>query len=843
MQRILFMPLVFVLLITYLTSCKQHHEVEYTFDNIPDRVWIGEDFWTVPLEGWRLNNGRVECISNIQHATFSVLPYVLKGRDNEFRVSFDMGLLERGENEGSAGVTIGRTALEENDVRAAVYFGQGINMGINTEGYAFIEQNTRQLPSDFDFNEFRIEVAGSGPSRDYALEMKVLDGDGNVVSELLFKPDNGVSGIIQLVNNFRTSSSSNNGPKFWFDNLKLDGKKFEKQESNRFGPVLWTMHTLSRNTLKMTAQLPPVSETENQVAEFQVNQGGQWKTISKERMDPNARTVTWKNENWDPANDHQYRVLFNYVNSLGKQEVAEYNGTIRRDPVDRPLRLGSLTCQLWSGFPYTPLVENLEHSNPDILFFSGDQVYESNGGYGVIRWPEDEAILNYLGKWFMFGWAFGDLMRDIPTIVTPDDHDVYQGNLWGEGGVPFDDQHLIKVTNQIGTSDKRGFLHTVGFVNMVNRTQCAHLPDPYDPTPIEQGMSVWYTDLDYGRISFAIVSDRVFKSAPERVSHWEGRHDHITEPLEDPGSIEKEGLELLGERQEEFIEEWIRDWNSVDMKVVLSQTPFSAAATHHGQYDAYLYGDLDAGGWPKTARDRALRILRKGFAFHVNGDQHLTSLIQYGVDDFRDAGYSFSPPAISVVYSRWFRPDDLGFPVQNRPDHGNPNTGEYEDAFGNLNYVYAIGNPDNFIRVPDRYEHEHNKTAGYGIVIFDNIQRNITVESWRFLANVANPGPNDQFPGWPLTISQFDNYGREAEAWLPGIQIEGEPDPVIEVINQQTGELEYSVRINGTWFSPKVFSEGIFTIRLGYPEQDNWKIIDNIETAVNKDDNELLIAF
>ncbi len=843
MQRNLIIAIAGALLFIQLTSCKKHHEVLYTFDNIPDRVWIGEDFWTVPLEGWRINNGRVECISNIQQATFSVLPYVLEERDNEFRVSFDMGLLERGENEGSAGVTIGRKALEEDDVRASVFFGQGIDMGVSTQGYAFIEQQTSRLQSGFDYSNFKIEVTGGRSSGEYVLTLSIKDKDGNQVTELFFSPDDPVAGIIQLVNNFRTSSSSNNGPKFWFDNLKLDGKKFEEQESNRFGPVMWTMHTLSNNTLKMTAQMPPVSNSENQEAELQIKRDGSWNTISTGLMHPDARTITWKLENWDAGNDHEYRVLFEYINAHGDIAADEYSGKIRKDPVDRPLRLGALTCQIWMGFPYSPLVRNLELSEPDILYFSGDQIYESNGGYGVVRWPEDEAILNYLGKWFMFGWAFGDLMRDIPTIVTPDDHDVYQGNLWGEGGVPFDDQHLIKETNQIGTSDKKGFLHTVGFVNVVNQTQCAHLPDPYDPTPIEQDMSVWYTGLDYGRVSFSIISDRIFKSAPERVSHWEGRHDHITEPLSDPASIEIEGLELLGERQEMFLKEWIRDWNSVDMKVVLSQTPFAAAATHHGQYDAYLYGDLDAGGWPKTARDRALRILRRGFAFHVNGDQHLTSILQYGIDDYRDSGYGFCPPAIATGYSRWFRPDDLGLPVRNRPAHGNPNTGEYEDAFGNLNYVYAVGNPDNFVRDANRYQTKHNKASGFGMVIFDQDQRTITMESWRFLADVANPGPDDQFPGWPLTISQFDNYGRDAEAWLPGIQIEGEPSPVIEVIDQQTGELEYSVRINGTSFSPKVFSEGIFTIRLGYPEQDNWKIIDNIETTVNKDDKELLIAF
>ncbi len=841
MKKILITVFACVLVI-HLTSCKNHHDVLYTFDNIPDRVWIGEDFWTVPLEGWRINNGRVECISNIQQATLSVLPYVLRERDNEFRVSFDMGLLERGPNEGSAGVTIGRKAVEDDDVRASVFFGQGIDMGVSTQGYAFIEQQTSRLPSGFDYSSFKIEVTGERYSGEYMLAMIITDKDGNQVTELNFSPEGPVEGIIQLVNNFRTSGSSNNGPKFWFDNLKLEGRKFKEQESNRFGPVLWTMHTLSNNILKMTAQMPPVSNSENQEAELQIRYDGKWKTISKGLMHPDARTITWKLENWDSANDHEYRVLFEYVNARGDVVNDGYAGKIRKDPVDRPLRFGALTCQIWMGFPYSPVVRNLELSDPDILYFSGDQIYESNGGYGVVRWPEDEAILNYLGKWYMFGWAFGDLMRDIPTIVTPDDHDVYQGNLWGEGGVPFDDQHLIKVTNQIGTSDKKGFLHTVGFVNTVNRTQCAHLPDPYDPTPIEQGMSVWYTALNYGRVDFAIVSDRIFKSAPERVSHWEGRHDHVTEPLEDPESIEIEGLELLGERQELFLKEWVRDWNNVDMKVLLSQTPLAAVATHHGQYDGYLYGDLDAGGWPKTARDRALRILRKGYAFHVNGDQHLTSIVQYGIDDFRDAGYSFCPPAISTGYSRWFRPDDLGVPVRNRPSHGMPNTGEYVDAFGNLNYVYAVGNPGNFSRVPNRYETKHYKASGFGMVIFEKEERTITMESWRFLADVSNPRPGDQFPGWPLTISQFDNYGREAVAWLPKLVIDGEPDAVVEIIRSETDELEYSVRIKGNRFVPKVFSRDYYKIRWGYPEKDIWNVIDNIKPVNIQNEEELLLS-
>jgi len=95
--------------------------------------------------------------------------------------------------------------------------------------------------------------------------------------------------------------------------------------------------------------------------------------------------------------------------------------------------------------------------------------------------------------------GFRDLMRDIPVICTPDDHDVFQGNLWGGGGI-------ARPSGTADSDDLMGFTQTVKMVNVVNTTQCSHLPDPYDPEHIEQGMKVWYTSLNYGRVSFAIVS-------------------------------------------------------------------------------------------------------------------------------------------------------------------------------------------------------------------------------------------------------------------------------------------------------------------------------------------------
>jgi alkaline phosphatase D len=159
--------------------------------------------------------------------------------------------------------------------------------------------------------------------------------------------------------------------------------------------------------------------------------------------------------------------------------------------------------------------------------------------------------------------------------------------------------------------------------------------------------------------------------------------------------------------------------------------------------------------------------------------------------------------------------------------------------------MYAVGNPEELtlVRVASRYQNKQKKASGYGMVIFDQQDRDIAMECWRFLADVSDPGPGCQFPGWPHTISQFDNYGRRAAAWLPTVKVDGEPDPVIEVINQRTGELEYIVRISGNQFEPKVFSRDLFTIRLGYPEQDLWKDYNDLSASAEQGQQELNVSF
>jgi hypothetical protein len=83
-----------------------------------------------------------------------------------------------------------------------------------------------------------------------------------------------------------------------------------------------------------------------------------------------------------------------------------------------------------------------------------------------------------------------------------------------------------------------------------------------------------------------------------------------------------------------------------------------------------------------------------------------------------------------------------------------------------------------------------------------------------------------------------------AVAWLPKVVVEGPPNPVIEVLNEATGEYEYRVRMKGNNFSPKVFSQEKYTIRVGYPEQGNWKQLDHLTgSAVKVNGEEIRILF
>ena len=726
-----------------------------SWSDTKDRVWLDGRIWANPMEDWMVRDGAAECQSIDGNRNLHLITHQWTNAMGSASLGVTVQQVD-GELVGSSvGMRLG-TKSELDEYRSNCFAKGGINAGVVDANLAL---GRKRGQVDIDLSEpTRLSLVAVASGSQTQLTLTAHSKLGEELDSLTTSvPSVALLGNVSLVNNFEASSAKGRGGRFRFNDWSIAGDAFSVDSSREFGPILWSMYSLSDSrssegfVLKITALTGPMGQDDHQQVELQIDSGGVWKSHGYADLDNDAWTATFRIPNWNEKQQSPFKLLYRERKKSGEEQLCSWSGVIKANPEGRPLRIGALTCQNDYGFPYAPVAENLLKLDPDLLYFSGDQLYESHGGYGLIREPAGPAILNYLRKYYMFGWSFREAMRDRPTICIADDHDVFQGNIWGQGGVPMD------VANG-GTSSNGGYREPARMVNVVHRTNTSHHPDIYDPAPVEQGISVYYGDMVYGGVGFAILGDRQFKSGPQLVDTGSGRADHVIDPDFPTANLDKAGLELLGERQERFLKEWGRDWRGHSMKILLSQTVFAGVATHHGKYDGYLKGDLDSGGWPQAARDRAIDILRESRALHINGDQHLTSLSQYGVAQQRDSMWSFCTPAIAAGYPRWWRPDEVGMAHQNRPVHGLDNTGEYLDGFGNKIYVYAVGNPEVGTK-KNRYEKAHQKGSGFGLVTIDTEAKTYLIESFRFLIDATDGKAENQFPGWPVTIHQQENGG------------------------------------------------------------------------------------
>lgn len=474
--------------------------------------------------------------------------------------------------------------------------------------------------------------------------------------------------------------------------------------------IAFGIYTVSNKTLKLSAQLFPLYPDETRTVRLEIKKDGDWEETQTQKINDIGWSALFRIEDWDDSKDIAYRLLHG--------EEASFEGLVRKDPKDKgEIVLAALSCNSNKDRgPRDLYVRNINFQNPDLVFFAGDQSYDHK---------------EHTAAWLKFGMQFREVFRERPCITIPDDHDIGQGNLWGEYGK--------KASSSAG--DDGGYFYHHEYVKMVERCQTAHLPGAYDPTPIKQGIGVYYTNLIVGDVDFAIIEDRKFKSGPKGKIPQQGpRPDHIRNPDYEPKSIDLEGLELLGERQLLFLEDWGNQQDGIDFKVVLSQTGFCGGAHLHGTRDNRLHADLDSNGWPQTGRNKALKAIKKANAVHIAGDQHLPTVIQHGTDEFEDGPWAFVVPAIvNNYYSRWWWPED------EKPGENNNDilawTGRYLDGFNNKITMHAYANPD-----------ARSAAAGYGLIRFNKASDAVTFECWARAADVTQPDET-QLPGWPITIS------------------------------------------------------------------------------------------
>jgi alkaline phosphatase D len=736
------------------------------------RTWLGPTYWGNRLQDWQLNRGRLECLGPARSGarTIAVLTREVVAGNSAASLTVRTGTMSAGA--GFSGFLLGAGAGKV-DYRSAALVqgasgaGGGIFCGYGSDGDVVFREHTsetaqlayatlaatgrsgpapaRTLTEDV---ELQLDVAATGTGS-FDLTLTALDFTTRALlsrATLRNLAGSTVQGGIALVS---STVGGATGARHWVRGLATGGAKIGQQPLRSLGPIIGTLYTVNGSVLKLTAQFAPVgpSEPQQAVLQYQAPGAPAWTTAATTTLGP-GYTALFRVASWDATKTWSYRVAY----ALGTTREATYGGTIVADPSSkptivvgllncsihsyRPLDVGSNSTPRLSGerslglytdanlyFPYKTLTTNLAKHSPDLYVAMGDQFYEHRP---TATDPSATPTLDFLYRYYLWLWAVRGLTSTRPTVVLVDDHDVYQGNVWGHEGAAAPG----------GNSSQGGYVRDPGWVNTVQRVQCGHNPDPFDPTPVLRGITVYYGMFRYGGVSFALLEDRKWKSGDADGLDASGqRYPDAT-------------AQLLGERQHTFL----RAWATADAglpKVCVSQTLFGCLQTTPA---GAPFLDYDSNGYPAVRRRTAVTLLKQAKALVVSGDQHLASVVRHGSDAFRDGPVQFVAPAMGTAWQRWFEPAGT---LPNGT--GRPFTGDWSDGFGNRLSVLALANPKvSYATYRAGYPGTNQtlgdralKSEGYGILRVQKGNSAFVLEAWPLQ---ADPATGSTFPGWPVTV-------------------------------------------------------------------------------------------
>ncbi|NEU58040.1 alkaline phosphatase D family protein [Halorussus sp. MSC15.2] len=746
------------------------------------RHWLGPELWGNRLQDWRNDGGRIECLrgeSGFELRTVALLTREIVSGDRPAHLRVRAGIADGAGKDGFCGFLVGTGTGNLNPrAGALVQRGSGVGGGLlctyESDGRVRFRDHTdegspveyRELPAARSTKTDDAEPTSDGSVRlsvdvvprgdgSFDLRVEAFDGEDGRSLASAVREDVAEETLLGGISLVSSPLPGRDGPRWWFEDIETAGEKVETRPERSFGPIAGTLYSVNDSVMKLSAHLLPMGESDPDEVTLRYRPAGSSESWRTRRATMGKGYVAlFRVEDWDATRDWEYQVRYRD----GSGETWRYGGRVRKDPADADeLTVGLLSCTAPSGraldsakardsdsgagtppgrytpgnvyFPYETLAANLGRQDPDLLVCVGDQVYEPKPTSVAGR---DEPTLDYLYKWYLWLWSFRGLTRDRPSILLVDDHDVYQPNVWGSGG---------EETAMDGLK-RGGYVADTEFVNRVQRIQCGHNPDPYDPTPIERGIDVYYGKFTYGGARFAMLEDRKFKTGPE-----------------------EDGEALLGDRQARFLSEWAEQSDGESVELCLTQTAFANALTDAdgelmtpGENAAQSY---DTNAYPKAGRDRAIELFREAGALVLSGDLHLPMLLRHGLDAHTDGVVQFVGPGGSANYPRWFEPKRS---LPNGREY--PHTGNFTDALGNKCRMLAVDNPDISHR---QYEKSHDgllfdrevRPDGYGIVKVKFDEEAFVVECWPWSAN-PNGGDAEQYRGWPYRLGFGEVNGKQS---------------------------------------------------------------------------------
>lgn len=864
-KSIISLTILIIVIVVELNSCKPPEREALFRSSWNEKVtsyWIGPQYWSNRLQDWQINKGRLECLNgNAPKRTVHLLTREISQKKGDFTIQMDIGKIQTEnnmDNDAYAGFMIGagdtatdyrkraliHHAATENDGFLAVVSGDGrLHFKYNDEQGTDISIVSASQLKETKFTPdgivLQLKILQMDTAYRAQLSLLTKEGDEIGVSEIIIKNEQLLLGNIALIAN---GGADQKGHSFWFKNLELYGKKLSVYEERIFGPVAGILYTINNKTLKINAQLMPIGKMQKQTLKLEVALKGSnnWKTIADKFIDSKSYTVVYTIDEWETEFDFDIRLIYNTLDNNGEINEYSYYGSVPAQPnmcdmvklavmhgnshtINSIMNTRNYNFSEQLLFPHNEIIHSIAEKPVDMLVYTGNQI----DGYSPTM-PDTRSLetaeLDYLYKWYLWQWSYSQLNRKMPAIVITDSKDYYQTKLWGESGKkapvqPLDSfPHRYKNKEYYWPTDQGGFIMPPDFVKLVEKTQVSHLPKPYDTTFLKNDISPYYTELNFAGISFAILEGRKFKTSPQTALPEQKPINGYPLFWETPDEyLDKEFAKLFGQKQQEFLQQWSKNWNNALIKIAIVQSDFADIASYpdslHNQFTYPLFYPYEkearnerreilsknmlVNAWPQNKRNKTIETLRKCYAFSISGGSNLGRLTHHGIDKTADAIYNFTPPPlVNKVPERWSPPPLPRRKAWNKDLYN-------RDGFGNKVKVMRLAN--------QKYNNQktYKPFSAYGIVTIDVCKQNITTDCIAADSNFIE--------GWPVSFSIWDNYTIRDKYYLPQIEISGTKNPVlIEVFDDRYNTLIHRIRTKYK------------TIRLRVPHNRKYKIIVSI---------------
>ena len=395
-------------------------------DSVPTnvtRTWLAPQYWANRLADWRLNAGRIECLtSGAGGRTVGVLTRSIPAGNLSGSLIVRTGTLAAGA--GFSGFLIGAGGGSLDWRAAALVMGASGQGGgflavYDNDGRVRFREHTAEV-NQFAFAELpttartgpqpartlgedvtlRLDLMSSGSGRfDLTLTAR-MTATGALLStaKRVGVPDSELVGGVSLISSTRGTGRT---ARHWLRELQTEGAKIAVHD-RAAGPVLGTLFSMSGQVLKMTAQFMPIGGTDPQQATLQTRLPGASAWTTRQAAAVGSGFVAlFRVAGWDGGQDWEYRIAY----AVGTAQEAFYTGRIPRNPTNQAVvSVAMVNCTIHS-VPQPRRVEqrrtqvprrdlpgplhqpepvlpvrgtraNLQLQAPDLLVAFGDQYYE-----------------------------------------------------------------------------------------------------------------------------------------------------------------------------------------------------------------------------------------------------------------------------------------------------------------------------------------------------------------------------------------------------------------------------------------------------------------------------------